>query len=82
MTASKSNQRFVMRTDTAGHFAAEFTGGLRSPDAVVSACRPGFASREIRIPDGAQERGVTLTLLPVRTAGAQPASRAGTTPCP
>ena len=81
VTARKGGQRVSTRTDMAGRFATEFTGVLRSPDAVVAACRPGVALQAVRVPDGAQERDLTLRLLPTRTVPAQTGRRAGTRPC-
>ncbi len=83
VTASKgASQHYVLHTDTACRFETGFTGGLRSPDAVVRACRPGFASRTARVPDGAQERDLTLTLLPVGAGAAVSAGGTGELPCP
>jgi hypothetical protein len=68
VSVRKGSKRVVQRTGVDGRFAFAFTGGWRSPDAVLSACLPGIASSERRFRDGAQARDITISLVRARSA--------------
>ena len=78
----KGPTRVVQRTGPDGRFEFSFTGGWRSPDAVLSACLPGFTSPEERFPDGAQARDLTVTLVQTRAGAAARSVLADTLSCP
>src|SRR4051812_6839287 len=56
------DQRDVFRTDSLGRFSTGFSGGFRSPDALVQACRGDLVSPVVAVPDGAHVDTITLEL--------------------